>query len=68
MEYGVGFMGAFGNGKCIWERKGAQKHQTQNWRASCDVFRVKNRVGGSVCEALLEPTPVAPPHAAPLGF
>ena len=30
--------------------------------------RVENRVGGNVCEALLEPSPVAPPHAAPLGF
>ena len=31
-------------------------------------FRAENRVGGNVCEAPLEPSPVAPPHAAPLGF
>ena len=32
-------------------------------------FGVENEVGGNVCEALLEPIPVAPPpHAAPLKF
>jgi len=61
-------MGAFGNGKVHFGTERGQKRQTQNWRASCAVFRVENRIGGSVCEALLEPTLVAPPHAAPLGF
>ena len=60
---------------CIWERKGPfwngkgpknTKHKIGE--SPVLFFRAENRVGGNVCEAPLEPSPVAPPHAAPLGF
>ena len=60
---------------CIWERKGAfgngkgPKNTKHKIGERPVLFsRVENRVGGNVCEALLEPSPVAPPHSAPLGF
>ena len=46
--------GAFGN------PKGAQNEKKTGERTVL-FFRVENKVGGSVCEALHEPTPVPPP-------
>ena len=62
-------MGAFGNGKVHFGNgKGPKNTKHKIGERPVLFFRVENRIGGNVCEALLEPTPVASPHAAPLGF
>ena len=62
-------MGAFGNAKVHLETaRGPKNAKPKIGERPVLFFRVENRVGGNVCEALLEPSPVAPPHAAPLGF
>ena len=46
----------------IWKRQGGPKNAKQKiGERPVLIFKVENRVGGNVCEALLEPTHVALP-------
>ena len=55
-------MGAFGNGNVHLETARGPKNAKQKiGERPVLIFGVENRVGGNVCEALLEPTHVALP-------